>query len=93
MCTPVGFCINSQKGRDSCGQLSDFKYRLFCCESCTFFFWAATKKGLSPIVKQIKYVKGVSCVDQLSSVQPVTSIPTVTQNLPVGASFGKHGQS
>ena len=44
------------------------------------------KKGLSPIiVQQMKYVKGVSCVDQLLFVQPVTSVHTVAQNLPVGA--------
>ena len=43
------------------------------------------KKGSSPIVKQLKYMKGVSCVDQLSSVQPVTNAHNVDQNLPVGA--------
>ena len=34
---------------------------------------------LSPIVKQIKYVKGVSCVDQLSSAQFITTVHTVAQ--------------
>ena len=29
-------------------------------------------------------VKGVSCIDQLSFVQPVTNVPIVGQNLPVG---------
>ena len=38
------------------------------CESCTFSRWAATqKKTVRPIVKLRKFVKGASCVDQLSS--------------------------
>ena len=37
------------------------------------------KKGKRPIVKQTKYVKGVSCIYQLSSVQPVTNVHTAAQ--------------
>ena len=34
---------------------------------------------------RLKYVKSVSCVTQLSSVQPVTNVRNVALNLPVGA--------
>ena len=34
---------------------------------------------------KLKYVKGVSCVSQLSCVKPVTNVKTVASNLPVGA--------
>ena len=36
-----------------------------------------------------KYVKGVSCVDQLSSIQSVSNVPNVGQNLPAGT---RHNQ-
>ena len=34
---------------------------------------------------KLKYVKGVSCVAQLSCVKPVTNVTTAAPNLPVGA--------
>ena len=34
---------------------------------------------------KLKYVKGVSCVTQLSCVQPVTNVKNTVSNLPVGA--------
>ena len=42
---------------------------------------------------QLKYVKGVSRVTQLSCVKPVTDVSNVASNLPVGArlTFGKLG--
>ena len=44
------------------------------------------KKGVNPDQHQsIKYVKGVSCVDHLSSVTFVTNVPIVAPDLPVGA--------
>ena len=49
------------------------------------------KKDISPGVSgcyqeyKLKYVKDVFCVDQLSFVKPVTNVPTVASNLPVGA--------
>ena len=33
----------------------------------------------------LKYVKSVSCVTQLSCVQPVTNVQNAASNLPVGA--------
>ena len=43
------------------------------------------KKGVNPHHQvPIKSVKGVFCVDQLSSVKCVTNAPTVAPNLPVG---------
>ena len=33
---------------------------------------------------KLKYVKGVSCVTQLSCVKPVTNVTTAAPNLPVG---------
>ena len=58
---------------------------MFCCECVPFVTRQTQKKGIKPFVKQIKYVKGVFCVDQLCSVQPVTNVRSGTQNLPVGA--------
>ena len=46
------------------------------------------KKGASPVIvhyQRLKYVKDVSFVDQLSSVQPVINVQTPVQDLPVGA--------
>ena len=49
------------------------------------------RKDISPVIvncckqRKLKYVKGVSCVDQLSFVKPVTNVQTVASNLPVGA--------
>ena len=46
------------------------------------------KKGANPVncqnYTEIKYTKDVSCVDHLSSVNPVTDVPTVAPDLPVG---------
>ena len=47
------------------------------------------KKSIRPIVKAITYVRGGSCVDQLSSVQPVTSVHSFAQNLPVWAKLNQ----
>ena len=62
-------CRYGQEGRDICGQLSDFKSKQTI--------------SISPNVRQIKHVKCVCCVDQLSSVQPITSVHTVAQNVAV----------
>ena len=47
------------------------------------------KMGVIPncchLYPEIKHVQGVSCVNQLSSVQNVTNVPPVVPNLPVGA--------
>ena len=43
------------------------------------------KKGIGPIVKAMKSVKGVSSVDQLPSVQLVINFYTVALDLPVVA--------
>ena len=47
------------------------------------------KKGVIPLYCQnytkIKYVKDVSCVGHLSSVNLATNVPTVALDLPVGA--------
>ena len=46
------------------------------------------KNSISPFIvkqKKLKYVKGVSCVDQEYSIQNVTNVHIVAQNLPVGA--------
>ena len=37
------------------------------------------KKGITPIVKQVKYVKGLSCVKRVSSVQSVNNAPNVAK--------------
>ena len=49
----------------------------------------AQKKGVNPSYchnyTEIKYVKDVSCVGHLSSVNLVTNVPTAAIDLPVGA--------
>ena len=75
------------KKNDICGQLSDFTCKLFCCDSCTFCCWAATKERLKSHCKTNKKVKGVSYVDKLSSVQLVTNVHSCVHNLLVGASL------
>ena len=61
---------------------------LSCCFSCNPFFAEGLpqKKGVIPELQMsIKSVKGVSCVNQLRSVQNVTNVPLVVTNLPVGS--------
>ena len=52
-----------------------------------FVFGLPQKKGVIPnychLYPEIKHVKGVSCVNQSSSVQNVTNVPTVVTNLRV----------
>ena len=75
--------------KDIYGQLSNFKYKFFSLNHVPFVAWQPQKKGISLMVKQIKDVKGVSCVDQLSSVQLSTKVHNVAQNLPVGSRLGQ----
>ena len=56
------------------------------------------KNDVNPIVinccnhqRELKYVKDVSCVDQLSFVKHLTNVPTVTSSLPVGARLQNFG--
>ena len=57
-----------------------------CC-NCSFCYRVAQKKGVISIYCQnyteIKYVKDVSCVGHLSSVNLVTNVPAL--DLPIGA--------
>ena len=68
-----------------------FKCKLSCCNTCSYCARALPKKELSPgsagylIKNKLKYVKGASCVTQLSCVNPVTNVQSVVTNLPVGA--------
>ena len=54
---------------DSCQTLS---VNCFVVSHVPFVARQPQRNGISPIVKQIKCVKSVSCVNQLCSVQPVT---------------------
>ena len=74
-----GFCGYGWKEGNTCGQLSDFRCKLFCCESCTFCHRAATKERHKTHCKT-KYLKNISCVDQLSFVQPVTNVHTCSKS-------------
>ena len=51
------------------------------------------KKDISPVVvncyQELKYVKGISCVTQLSFVKHVPNVPTVALDLPGGARLHK----
>ena len=69
-CVPQWCLVEIAKRTDTCGKFSDFKCKLFCSQP--------QKKRLSPmIVKQIKFVKGVSCADPSSSVRPVTNVHAI----------------
>ena len=90
------------------GQESDFKFecRLLCCK-CSYCHRVATRKGINPnccqMYTEIKYVKVVSFVGHLSSVNLVTNAPTcchqstcrgkVTQVLGEVGSFGFESKS
>ena len=52
------------------------------------------KRGLSPNpkLKEIKHVKGVSCVNQCLSVPVVNSVPNVVRELDVGDRLQKYWQ-
>ena len=79
--------LNSNRHSKTLSFQTDFKCKLKC-SSCTYCKWAATKEGASPVFVQyqrLKYVKDVSCVDQSTSVQPVTNVQTTVQDLPLGA--------
>ena len=69
-----------------------FKCKLSCCKSCSYCARALPKERdkfrvsrLLSVRKQIKYVKGASCVTQLFCLKPVTNVKNVASNLPVGA--------
>ena len=87
---------------DSQGQRLDqqerdckFSYKLLCCK-CSFCFRVAQKKGVNPIYyhnyTEMKYVKDVSCVGHLSSVNLVTNVPTAAIDLPIGARLHRFWQ-
>ena len=65
-----------------------FTCKLLCCK-CSFCYRVSQKKGVIPNYfhdfTEIKYVKDVSCVGHLSSVNLVRNVPTVALDLPVGA--------
>ena len=83
---------------DSQGQRLDqqerdckFTCKLLCCKCslCFRVFCLPQKKGVNPNYchnyTEIKYVKDVSCVGHLNSVNLVTNVPTAAIDLPVGA--------
>ena len=88
-------CARSEKPftSDSQGQRLDqqerdckFTCKLLCCK-CSFCFWVATKErpNYCHNYTEMKYVKDVSCVGHLSSVNLVTNVPTAAIDLSVVA--------
>ena len=67
---------------DNCHTLN---VNCFAVSHVPFIARQPQNKGMGPIVKPIQYVKGVFCIDQLCSVQPVTNVHIVAQKLLVGA--------
>ena len=65
------------------------KCKLSCCSICTFCARAFPKERNKSRANyrnhKLKYVKSVSCVTQLSCVQPVTNVKNAVSKLPVGA--------
>ena len=66
----------------------------FCVANAHIVTGLPQRKGINPICCQmyteIKYVKDVSCVGHLSSVNLVTNAPPVVTNPPVGARLHKY---
>ena len=88
-CVPQwGLMTMGKKTETFVGNFQTLNVNCFVADHVPFVVGQLQKKGLSPIiVKQRKKLKcgRCFCVDQLSSVQHVTSVHTVAQNLPVGA--------
>ena len=71
-------------------QVRDCKFTCkLLCYKCSFCYRVATKEGVNPNYchnyTELKYVKDVSCVGHLNSVNLVTNVPTAAIDLPVGA--------
>ena len=77
-----------------------------CCKSCSYCAWAFAKERNKSRVSRLllskyyyqkgyrlKYVKGVSCVTQLSCVKPATNVKNAASNLPVGATLPNYWQT
>ena len=95
----MGLSRLGRKGRDIVTKLSGFKGEILLqsCQTLNVHYSVADdvpfvaglpkkERHKSFIVKhrkKLKYLKSVSCVDQLSPVQNVTNVHTVAQNLPV----------
>ena len=87
-CVPVtrDFTVNQKDNRTS--DTTDFKCKLTCCNSCTYCKRAAQKErhnSSCKLLSEIKVCERCFCVDQLSFVKPVTSVPTAALDRPVGA--------
>ena len=64
----------------------------FCVTNAHIVTGLPQRKGINPncqMYTEIKYVKDVSCVGHLSSVNLVTNAPPVVPNPPVGARLHK----
>ena len=67
--------------------------KLKCCTSCSYCTQAFAKERSKSRVRlfshqksyKLKYVKGASCVPQLSCVKPGTNVKNAASNPPVGA--------
>ena len=75
--------------KDSIDRVNEYGCVLSCCRSCSFCKYhraSPQKKGIRPVpsVKEIKHVKGVSCVNPCLSAQVVESAPHVVKELGVG---------
>ena len=78
------FKVNQKDNRTS--DTADFMCKHVCCHFYTYCKRAAPKeRRKSGCCQRLKYVKDVCCVDQFSFIKPVTNVPTVALDLPVGA--------
>ena len=84
-CSSV-YTVTDREQRD-CNTKPDYKCILSCCNLTHSVIGQLQKKGINPDIilqKSLKYVKDVSCVDQLSFVHNVTNVKVVAPDLPVG---------
>ena len=80
-CVPQWGCVQIARRKKTVDIYQTLNINCFAVNHVPFSARQPQKKGVSSVIKQIKIVKGVSCVEQLLSVQLVTNVHTVAQNL------------
>ena len=92
MCSQVTDTTAGQEHTTDNKHLFKVKCKTSCCLTCSYCARAFPKERIKSAgchckSYKLKSVKSVSCVTQLSFVQPVTNVKNAAPNLPVGARF------
>ena len=83
--TQRGFVEMAGKTETFVDSYQTLNVNCFAVTHVPFVAWQPQKKGTTPNVKELKYVKSASCLGQFCYVQLVTSVHTVGQNLLIKA--------